>query len=53
MPTPNQLLKNKTSRKQKKLPSKTPALTECPQRKGVCFLVYTRTPKNQIQLYEK
>lgn len=45
MPTKNQLLRKKTSRKEKGFINKTPALTECPQRKGVCFRVYTRTPK--------
>jgi len=45
MPTKNQLLRKKTSRKEKNLSNKTPALTGCPQRKGVCFRVYTRTPK--------
>ena len=45
MPTKNQLLRKKTSRKEKRFIKKTPALTECPQRKGVCFRVYTRTPK--------
>ena len=45
MPTKNQLLRKKTSRKDKGSLKKTPALTESPQRKGVCFRVYTRTPK--------
>lgn len=45
MPTKNQLLRKKTSRKDKGVLNKTPALAECPQRKGVCFRVYTRTPK--------
>lgn len=45
MPTPNQLLKTKSSRQKKKFIKKKPALMECPQRKGVCFRVYTRTPK--------
>ena len=26
--------------------SKSPALKECPQRRGVCTRVYTTTPKN-------
>ncbi|MBA7595496.1 30S ribosomal protein S12 [candidate division WOR-3 bacterium] len=43
MPTINQLVrkgrKNITKRK------KTPALLECPQRRGVCTRVYTTTPK--------
>lgn len=45
MPTKNQLLKKRTSRKKKGGTSKTPALAQSPQRKGVCFRVYTRTPK--------
>lgn len=45
MPTRNQLLKNATSRKKKFLKLKKPALDACPQKRGVCFRVYTRTPK--------
>ena len=45
MPTPNQLLNIKSARKKKTSRKKKPALMECPQRKGVCFRVYTRTPK--------
>lgn len=45
MPTKNQLLKKKSSRQKKKFIIKKPALTSCPQKKGVCFRVYTRTPK--------
>jgi small subunit ribosomal protein S12 len=45
MPTKNQLLRKKSSRKIKNSRKKTPALMEAPQRKGVCFRVYTRTPK--------
>ena len=45
MPTKNQLLKKKSSRQKKKTIIKKPALMSCPQRKGVCFRVYTRTPK--------
>ena len=45
MPTKNQLLKKSSSRKKKNYTSKKPALMECPQKKGVCFRVYTRTPK--------
>ena len=43
MPTINQLV-----RKGRKVPvekSKSPALTSCPQRRGVCLQVMTRTPK--------
>jgi len=45
MPTKNQLLNPHSSRKKKKVLKKTPALEGCPQKKGVCFRVYTRTPK--------
>lgn len=45
MPTKNQLLRKTTSRKKKIYRKKKPALQQCPQRKGVCFRVYTRTPK--------
>lgn len=43
MPTLNQLY-----RSQKKLTNfnkKAPALKQCPQRKGVCIKIYTKTPK--------
>ncbi len=43
MPTINQLI-----RKPRKMPrsrNKTPALMQCPQRRGVCTRVYTTTPK--------
>ncbi len=43
MPTINQLVK--FGRTKQKLKSKSPALTECPQRRGVCTRVYTATPK--------
>ncbi len=43
MPTINQLV-NK-GRKDKVEKSKSPALTNCPQRRGVCLQVMTRTPK--------
>lgn len=44
MPTINQIIKK---RKRKNLKGKTnsPALKCCPQRRGVCTKVYTRTPK--------
>ena len=45
MPTKNQLLKKKSCPKKKKFIIKKPALSQCPQKKGVCFRVYTRTPK--------
>ena len=43
MPTINQLVR----RERKKLIDKTksPALMDCPQRRGVCTRVYTTTPK--------
>ena len=43
MPTINQLVKN--GRKKIKVKSKSPALTNCPFRRGVCTQVMTRTPK--------
>ena len=48
MPTSQQLLRSKNSRGTSKLfktSSKTPALRSCPQRRGVCLRVFTRTPK--------
>ena len=43
MPTINQLIRKGRSVKQKK--SKSPALQQCPQRRGVCTRVMTFTPK--------
>jgi small subunit ribosomal protein S12 len=43
MPTINQLIR--TSRRASKVKTKSPALTSCPQRRGVCTRVYTTTPK--------
>jgi len=43
MPTINQLVRNE--RKKIKAKSKSPALSNCPQRRGVCTRVYTTTPK--------
>ncbi len=43
MPTINQLVRNARKRTEKK--SGSPALTSCPQRRGVCTRVYTTTPK--------
>jgi small subunit ribosomal protein S12 len=45
MPTINQLISNKNRRLNKFSRIKKPALTKCPQRRGVCIRVYTRTPK--------
>jgi small subunit ribosomal protein S12 len=43
MPTINQLVrKPRTSKKRRK---KSPALQKCPQRRGVCLQVKTKTPK--------
>jgi len=43
MPTINQLVRNERKRIKEK--SKSPALVNCPQRRGVCTRVYTTTPK--------
>lgn len=43
MPTINQLIRKGRSHKQDK--TKSPALKSCPQRKGVCLVVKTETPK--------
>ncbi len=43
MPTINQMVRKGRSSLQKK--SKSPALSSCPQRRGVCLLVKTQTPK--------
>ena len=43
MPTINQLVKKERKRILDK--TKSPALTNCPQRRGVCTRVYTTTPK--------
>lgn len=43
MPTINQLIKKE--RVVQKTRTKSPALTKCPQRRGVCTRVYTTTPK--------
>jgi len=43
MPTINQLVRKKRVKQLKR--KKTPALMECPQRRGVCTRVYTTTPK--------
>jgi small subunit ribosomal protein S12 len=43
MPTINQLVRK--VRKKIKEKSKSPALVNCPQRRGVCTRVYTTTPK--------
>ena len=43
MPTINQLVRN--ARVSAVTKSKSPALEDCPQRRGVCTRVYTTTPK--------
>ena len=43
MPTINQLIKKE--RTVQRTSTKSPALQECPQRRGVCTRVYTTTPK--------
>src|SRR5690242_21853655 len=43
MPTINQLVRK--GRASEKAKSKSPALQDCPQRRGVCTRVYTTTPK--------
>ena len=43
MPTINQLVRQ--GRTVEKIKSKSPAMQDCPQRRGVCTRVYTTTPK--------
>lgn len=43
MPTINQLVRSR--RRQNRAKSKSPALMQCPQKRGVCTRVYTQTPK--------
>jgi small subunit ribosomal protein S12 len=43
MPTINQLVRKGRKRIQKR--TKSPALQQCPERRGVCLVVTTRTPK--------
>ena len=43
MPTINQLVRY--GRAVEKIKSKSPAMENCPQRRGVCTRVYTTTPK--------
>jgi small subunit ribosomal protein S12 len=43
MPTINQLVRR--GREMAKKKSASPALTNCPQKRGVCVRVYTTTPK--------
>ena len=43
MPTINQLVRSRRKKMTKR--SNTPALQNCPQKRGVCVRVYTTTPK--------
>lgn len=43
MPTINQLIRKPRSKKDKR--KKSPALQKCPQRRGVCLQVKTKTPR--------
>ncbi len=43
MPTINQLVRKRREKQSKR--SSTPAMQECPQKRGVCVRVYTTTPK--------
>ncbi|MBM4329445.1 MAG: 30S ribosomal protein S12 [Thermodesulfobacteriota bacterium] len=43
MPTVNQLVRKGREKARRK--TSAPALTNCPQRRGVCVRVYTTTPK--------
>ncbi len=43
MPTVNQLVRRGRARPVKR--KKTPAMQQCPQKRGVCTRVYTTTPK--------
>lgn len=43
MPTLQQLVRKKRMKQKRK--NKAPAMTKCPQRRGVCIRVYTQTPK--------
>ena len=51
MPTINQLIRKE--RVVQKNQTKSPALTNCPQRRGVCTRVYTTTPKKPTSALRK
>ena len=53
MPTKNQLFRVGTTRKKKTRTTKTPALNQCPQKKGVCVRVYTKKPKKPNSAFRK
>ena len=46
MPTINQLVRH--GREAEVIKSKSPAMQNCPQRRGVCTRVYTTTPKVRL-----
>jgi small subunit ribosomal protein S12 len=41
----NQLFLKKKQTLKKKKKKKSPALTKCPQKKGICIKIFTKTPK--------
>lgn len=45
MPTRSQLLRHRSRRATPIRRRRAPALRKCPQARGVCYRVYTRTPK--------
>ena len=45
MPSLNQLATTRRTKKMRMRNTKTPALRGCPQKRGVCVRVYTKTPK--------
>lgn len=45
MPTINQLCRKKSTRQTKSRKLYMPALERCPQKKGICLKVFTKTPK--------
>jgi small subunit ribosomal protein S12 len=45
MSTYNQLITKKQERLKKIQHNKSPALEQCPQKKGICFKIFTKTPK--------
>jgi len=51
MPTIQQLVRFPRNKAKKKL--KTPALTKCPQRKGICTRIYVTTPKKPNSAFRK
>ena len=45
MSTLNQLIFRRQKRSLKNKLNKSPALEKCPQKKGICLKIYTKTPK--------